>query len=164
MLPPSSSLAVLAPKQRRCSPTPLSPIFFGRGKPNNALTYQESATRKQSVGRNRRTGLSQPDARQHTRTARKPSQAPAEFQRTATCSCCPRRCRTPSPSHPTKRPPGSAARSPLGPSKLDGTCRARAAAAKMKEAGDIGLAELMCALDLYESHGVLWANTVPMVG
>ena len=30
MLPPSSSLAVLAPKQRRCSPTPLSPIFFGR--------------------------------------------------------------------------------------------------------------------------------------
>ena len=34
----------------------------------------------------------------------------------------------------------------------------------MKEAGDIGLAELMCALDRYESHGVLWANTVPMVG
>ena len=38
------------------------------------------------------------------------------------------------------------------------------AAAKMKEAGDIGLAELMCTLDLYESHGMLWANTVPMVG
>ena len=50
------------------------------------------------------------------------------------------------------------------PAKLDGTCRARAAAAKMKEAGDIGLAELKCALDRYESHGVLWANTVPMVG
>ena len=27
--------------------------------------------------------------------------------------------------------------------------------AKMKEAGDIGLAELKCALDLYEYHGVL---------
>ena len=38
------------------------------------------------------------------------------------------------------------------------------AAAKMKEAGDIGLAELMCTLDLYESHGMLWANTVLMVG
>ena len=34
----------------------------------------------------------------------------------------------------------------------------------MKEAGDIGLAELMCTLDLYESHGMLWANTVLMVG
>ena len=38
------------------------------------------------------------------------------------------------------------------------------AAAKMKEAGDIGLAELMCTLDLYESHGMLWANTVLTVG
>ena len=38
------------------------------------------------------------------------------------------------------------------------------AAAKMKEAGDIGLAELMCTLDLYESHGMLWASTVLMVG
>ena len=38
------------------------------------------------------------------------------------------------------------------------------AAAKMKEAGDIGHAELMCALDQYEYLGVLWANTVPMVG
>ena len=38
------------------------------------------------------------------------------------------------------------------------------AAAKMKEAGDIGLAELMCTLDLYESHSMLWANTVMMVG
>ena len=26
------------------------------------------------------------------------------------------------------------------------------------------IAELMCALDLYEYHCVLWANTVPMVG
>ena len=34
----------------------------------------------------------------------------------------------------------------------------------MKEAGDIGHAELMCALDQYEYLGVLWANTVPMVG
>ena len=33
----------------------------------------------------------------------------------------------------------------------------------MKEAGDIGHAELMCALDQYEYLGVLWANTVPMV-
>ena len=32
------------------------------------------------------------------------------------------------------------------------------------EAGDIGHAELMCALDQYEYLGVLWANTVPMVG
>ena len=34
------------------SPTPFSPYFFGRsrrGKPNNGLTYQESATMKQSV-------------------------------------------------------------------------------------------------------------------
>ena len=34
----------------------------------------------------------------------------------------------------------------------------------MKEAGDIGHAELMCALDQYDYLGVLWANTVPMVG
>ena len=43
-------------------------------------------------------------------------------------------------------------------------CVGSQAAAKMKEAGDIGLAELMCTLDLYESHGMLWANTVLMVG
>ena len=52
----------------------------------------------------------------------------------------------------------------LGPKLTFDSSIGSQAAAKMKEAGDIGLAELMCTLDLYESHGMLWANTVLMVG
>ena len=45
-------------------------------------------------------------------------------------SCCPRRCRAPSTSHPRRRPPGSATRRPLRLSKLEGICRARARATR----------------------------------